>query len=329
MFEKLVSQSVQLIKEALLPVDNTSEEGGDGRGNSAAATGVQAEEDILHSASEELETLIQNVLSSFAFALESAAVENYSDSGGDDEGVEGGGGTAAKVTPVQAPPGLPSDSTRLLLCRNNCRYTRTHVLPKIQKSFQEVGHLSLERPIAEASKCYNVLDGKLFEAYLELRCDPLVAAIEPSMYVGKFDWARCPKPTDARDYIKEIIHNLASVHSEVAMVTPMPSSADEDQAASVLRRAVTAVAEEVNRLFCCINRMNSNGCIQAWVDIHCLRDSVPKSLLTRTADDYLTDAARPLYELERPGDKEAIGSCVGEFNKRMRLHVAALKAGIQ
>ena len=32
-------------------------------------------------------------------------------------------------------------------------------------------------------------------------------------------------------------------------------------------RLVEAVCEEVNRLYCCIQRMNSNGCVQAWVDI--------------------------------------------------------------
>ena len=61
MFEKLVSQSARLIKEALL------REGG------------EDEEDILahESAHGDLEVLVQNVLSSFAFALENAAVENY------------------------------------------------------------------------------------------------------------------------------------------------------------------------------------------------------------------------------------------------------------
>ena len=77
-----------------------------------------------------------------------------------------------------------------MLCLNNCQYTQTYILPRIQKSFQEVGQLSLERPIAEACKCYNILHGKLFEAYLELKCDPIVSIVEPSMYVGKFDWAR-------------------------------------------------------------------------------------------------------------------------------------------
>lgn len=99
MFESLVSQSVQLIKEALLSTDNR-------------------EEDILsyQNAHDDLELLIQNVLSSFAFTLENAAVENYANS-------------LSKV---------PTDSMRLLLCLNNCRYTQTHVLPKIQKSFQVI-----------------------------------------------------------------------------------------------------------------------------------------------------------------------------------------------
>ena len=96
MFESLVSQSVQLIKEALLSTD-------------------RREEDILsyQNAHSDLELLIQNVLSSFAFSLENAAVESY-----------------ASLSNV------PSESTRMLLCRNNCRFTQTQVLPKIQKSFQ-------------------------------------------------------------------------------------------------------------------------------------------------------------------------------------------------
>ena len=281
-FETLVSQSVQLIKEALL--------------TSGAS---QAEEDILsyQNAHEDLELLIENVLSSFAFTLENAAVENYA--------------SLSKI---------PSDSMRLLLCLNNCRYTQSHVLPTIQKSFQDVGQrLSLERPIADACRKYTVLHDKLLEAYLELKCDPIVAIIEPSMYVGKFDWARCPKPTDARDYVKEILHNVIAVHGEVERVSMKGFAADV-----VLPRLVESVAEEVNRLFCCINRMNSNGCIQAWVDIHCLQTAL-KAFLTKTAGEFLSDAAKPLYDLERPGDKEVVDTCVREFERRMKFHRQVLK----
>lgn len=196
------------------------------------------------------------------------------------------------------------------------------MLPKIQKSFQDVGQLSLEKPIAEACKCYTVLHGKLLEAYLELKCDPIVAIIEPSMYIGKFDWARCPKPVDARDYVKEILHNVISVHSEVEKVSAI-TNPEHNYVKDVLSRVVHAVAEEVNRLFCCISRMNSNGCIQAWVDIHCLQASL-KPFLTNVADDLLSDAAKPLYDLERPGDKEVVERCVKEFNRRMQFHLTVL-----
>lgn len=61
MFASIVAESVQLIKEALMPGEN-------GR-----------EEDLLSykNAHADLETLIQNVLSSFAFTLENAALEEY------------------------------------------------------------------------------------------------------------------------------------------------------------------------------------------------------------------------------------------------------------
>ena len=61
MFANIVSESVQLIKEALMASDN-------GR-----------EEDLLtfKNAHSDLESLIQNVLSSFAFSLENAALEEY------------------------------------------------------------------------------------------------------------------------------------------------------------------------------------------------------------------------------------------------------------
>jgi hypothetical protein len=45
---------------------------------------------------------------------------------------------------------------------------------------------------------YSVLDQKLFDTYIELKCEPIIAIIEPNMYMGKFDWAKCVRPTGAR-----------------------------------------------------------------------------------------------------------------------------------
>ena len=59
---------------------------------------------------------------------------------------------------------------------------------------------------------YSVLDQKLFDAYNELKCEPIIAIIEPNMYTGKFDWAKCVRPTGTRNYVKvssgEIVSHL-------------------------------------------------------------------------------------------------------------------------
>ena len=117
---------------------------------------------------------------------------------------------------------------------------------------------------------------------------------------------------------------MIRVHAEVSHVSAVRDS-QYNYVRPVLERVVAAVAEEVNRLFCCISRMNSNGCIQAWVDIHCLQAGLGP-FLTASAGTFLTDAAKPLYDLERPGDKDVIKVCIEEFNKRMRFHLASLQA---
>jgi len=85
------------------------------------------------------------------------------------------------------------------------------------------------------------------------------------LLTGKFDWARCAKPVDARDYVKEIIHNVISVHSEVERSSAASNTTVINR---VMFRLVESVCEEVNRLFCCISRMNSNGCIQVTLQNH-------------------------------------------------------------
>ena len=49
---------------------------------------------------------------------------------------------------------------------------------------------------------------------MEQKIEPIVTIIETSMYVGKFDWARAPKPVDARDYVKARITLLTGFHSQ-------------------------------------------------------------------------------------------------------------------
>ena len=86
------------------------------------------------------------------------------------------------------------------------------ILPKLQKEFQEFCHidqgqylkfnltnekLSLEEIYSEAVKCYMKLENDLFEVYMEQKIEPIIGVIEPSMYVGKFNWDQAPEPIDS------------------------------------------------------------------------------------------------------------------------------------
>ena len=221
LFEDLVIESFGLIKEAVLAIDNR-------------------EDDILENqtAKTNTEFLIQKVLSAFAFALENAATENYFSTQTD----------------------IPSDTRRLLYCLNNCRFTQTIIIPNIVTKISDLEQLSLDKPVSESINMYSVLDQKMFDHYHDLKCEPIIAIIEPNMYSGKFDWAKCVRPTGARNYVKEIIHNTVCVHAEVSRI-------GDEFVERVMFSLVEAICQEVNRLYCCIQRMNSNGCVQAWVDI--------------------------------------------------------------
>jgi len=270
----LVTESISLIKEAVLAIDNR-------------------EEDILDhpTARTNTEFLIQKVLSSFAFALENAATENYYSNQSD----------------------IPPDSRRLLYCLNNCKYTSTKVLPNIIMKLNDLEQLSLDKPVSESMSMYHVLDQKLFDAYMELKCEPIIAIIEPNMYMGKFDWAKCVRPTGTRNYVKEILHNAVCVHAEVSRI-------GEDFVKRVMMKLVEAVCEEVNRLYCCIQRMNSNGCVQAWVDIKCIELSL-KPYMGEASIGFIAEAKKPLMVLERENDVELVEKCLQQFSSNMKKHI--------
>ena len=50
-----------------------------------------------------------------------------------------------------------------------------------------------------------------------------------------------------------------------------------------------------------IQRMNSNGCVQAWIDIRCVEKSL-KPYMNGNSDNYMNEAVRPLLELEKEKD---------------------------
>ncbi|CAG2059314.1 unnamed protein product, partial [Timema podura] len=103
---------------------------------------------------------------------------------------------------------------RLLTTLSNSQYTAKVVLPRLSEVFSRHDYPPLTLPVATATSALSALDRQILEVYLEQKSDPLVGTIEPSMYLGRFDWDTTRRPTDVQPYVKEIITNMIGVHAE-------------------------------------------------------------------------------------------------------------------
>lgn len=106
---------------------------------------------------------------------------------------------------------------KLLVTISNSQYTRNIMLPKFRKAFEDNGFPTIDVVVGRAAELLENTECKLLESYIETKSDPLVGTIEPSMYVGGFEWdsPSLLPPKDVRPYAKEIITNLTALHSEV------------------------------------------------------------------------------------------------------------------
>ena len=121
------------------------------------------------------------------------------------------------------------------------------------------------------------------------------------------------------------VHNFISVYGELERTSSNKGTKSEaNQLTQIMESVAEMIAEEINRLFCCISRMNSNGCIQAWVDINCLTYAL-HPYLNQPAKDFLGEASKPLLDLERPGDREVVTGCEKNFRSTMAFHLNAFE----
>lgn len=93
------------------------------------------------------------------------------------------------------------------------------IIPRIDNSLKSMGYPDFSSAgwISDWTQLEG-LDKSIREAYLERRCDPLVGTIEPSMYLGDFEWYSEIAPTHIRPYAQEILANLITVHAEVCLI---------------------------------------------------------------------------------------------------------------
>lgn len=170
------------------------------------------------SAQKELDKQVENLLSAFHGVLKNLAFQDDDGDGGEDRSPVVSQLIGTPITSYRthdATNNIPVWEYRLLTTLSNCQYTNNTVLNHISDSFIKSGYLLSKMPIENVKSKLVTLEKAILDAYLEQKSDPLVGTIEPSMYLGRFDWDTDITPSDIRPYAKECINNLIHVHSEV------------------------------------------------------------------------------------------------------------------
>lgn len=202
---------------------------------------------------------------------------------------------------------------RLLVMLSNCRYTRLVIFPKLAKLFLYHGFPPIKEPIIQSNEALFTLEKRMTDTYIELKCDPLVGTVEPSMYLGHFEWDTCLKPADLKPYAKEILTNITAVYFEVYKLVPKLLY-------PIISQIVETVAEELSRLTSCITRFSQNGNLQARVDIIAVREIFSK-FLTPNAEMYFAEALQIIPELDDK-DEDLIHDVIQKSLMKMKLQVA-------
>ncbi|KAF5284856.1 hypothetical protein FQR65_LT13408 [Abscondita terminalis] len=269
-------------------------------------------------AQKELDKQVESLLSAFYGVLKNLAFQDDENGDGEDRSPVVSqliGTTISAYRNHDNNSPTPVWECRLLTTLSNCQYTNYTVLVNISKSFTTNGYSLSNSSIENVRSKLFSLEKAILEAYLEQKSDPLVGTIEPSMYLGRFDWDTNLVPSDIRPYAKECINNLIHVHSEVYSVTP-------NLVNSVLPQVVQTIAEELYRLMSCVKKFSTAGIQQARADI-CVLQEIFAPYSTDKAKTFFNDALEIIPPLEK-AEATVIQDILKQVRSRMKLQILCL-----
>ncbi|XP_058058990.1 exocyst complex component 2 [Anopheles bellator] len=204
---------------------------------------------------------------------------------------------------------------RLLCCLSNCIYCNRHFFPQLGDLFTRHNFPVPTLAIENSRSTVNALFGTLLDMYVEHKSDPLVGTIEPSMYLGRFQWDQVAPSEKLSPYAHECLDNLVSVYSEIFAVSPFLLR-------PILEPIVQTVAEELARLMTCVQKFNVNGALQARVDINVIRDAV-RVYSNETAKSFFVEALETIPAV--PESEARIMEAVKTIKNNIRLQIMCLQ----
>ncbi|XP_058878602.1 exocyst complex component 2-like isoform X2 [Acipenser ruthenus] len=212
----------------------------------------------------------------------------------------------------------PTPEQRLLIILSNCQYLEKHTFINLAEHFEKHSFHGTEKITRVSVESVRDLDQRQFETYIELKADPIVGSLEPGIYAGYFDWKDCLPPTGVRNYLKEALVNIISVHAEVFTVS-------KELVPRVLSRIVEAVAEEMSRLMQCVSSFSKNGALQVQLELCALRDAIA-SYLTSESSQSFKQALEALPQLHSGADKKLLEELLNKFKSCMHLQLNCFQA---
>uniref|UniRef100_A0A4W6FAI7 Exocyst complex component 2 n=1 Tax=Lates calcarifer TaxID=8187 RepID=A0A4W6FAI7_LATCA len=206
---------------------------------------------------------------------------------------------------------------RLLIILSNCQYLERHTFLNLADHFEKHGFTGTEKITRVSVDAVRELDRKLFESYIERRADPIAGSLEPGIYAGYFDWRDCQTPTGVRNYLKEALVNIITVHAEVFTVS-------KDLVPRVLSKIVESVADEMCRLMQCVSSFSKNGALQARLELCALRDAIAAYLNAESNASFKL-ALDALPQLHSGADKKLLEELLNKFKSSMQLQLTCFQ----
>ncbi|CAK6964478.1 exocyst complex component 2 [Scomber scombrus] len=212
----------------------------------------------------------------------------------------------------------PTSEQRLLIILSNCQYLERRTFLNLAHYFEKHGLTGTEKITRVSVDAVRELDRNLFEAYIERRADPIAGSLEPGIYAGYFDWRDCQTPSGVRNYLKEALVNIITVHAEVFTVS-------KDLVPRVLSKIVESVADEMCRLMQCVSSFSKNGALQARLELCALRDAIATYLNAESNASFKL-ALDALPQLHNGADKKLLEEQLNKFKSSMQLQLTCFQA---
>ncbi|KAJ7986362.1 hypothetical protein DPEC_G00339130 [Dallia pectoralis] len=211
----------------------------------------------------------------------------------------------------------PTPEQRLLIILSNCQHLEKRTFLNLAEHLERHGFTGTDKITQVSVQAVRDLDESLFEAYIERKSDPIIGSLEPGIYAGYFDWRDCSTPTGVRNYLKEALVNIITVHAEVFTVC-------KELVSRVLTRIVEGVSEELSRLMQCVSSFSKNGAIQARLEINALRDAV-SSYLSPESQGSFKQALEALPQLNSGADRKLLEELLNTFKSSMQLQLTCFQ----